>query len=427
MNSQNIKQYHKHGCPFHQQESMIETIGKEYQPFVSPQLQEPYSFYERARKQEPIFYSSLLKGYVVSLYDDIISILKDPVRFSSRETLQGIVEFTPETIEVLRQGFPLVSDLLNSDGERHKLLRAPLQKVFAWARIKNMSNSITAIANRLIDSFINDGKADIITQFAYPLPLEVIFTLYGIPLEMMADFKRWGNDYIKLNFSAQEPEEQLKCAHNFVKMQHTIAKLIEEKRKVPQNDLISDIQDSELTINDMVIVLSGLIAAGYKTTSHLIGNTLKILLEKPAYWQAICEDSSIIPMILQEALRYEGVVPGMIRITNEEVSISGLKLPKNSKLFLMFASGNRDESHYKDAQKFDPQRFQNKTSDHLAFGHGIHRCIGANLALLEVRIAFELLSARLHNLRIAPNQQYQYIPVLITRGFTNLMLEWDIN
>lgn len=153
MNSQNIKQYHEQDCPFHQQQSHLEKIGKEYQPFVGSQLQDPYSFYERARKQEPIFYSSLFKGYVVTSYDDILSILKDPTRFSSKGTLQEIVEFNPETVEALRQGFPLVSDLVNSDGDRHQFLRAPFQKVFAPAQIKNISSSITAIVNRLIDNF----------------------------------------------------------------------------------------------------------------------------------------------------------------------------------------------------------------------------------------------------------------------------------
>lgn len=425
MNIENTTQSHKQGCPFHQQGSQIKKIGKEYQPFVSPQLEDPYSFYERARKQEPIFYSSLLKGYVVTRYDDIVTILKDPNRFISRDALQEIIEFTPETIEVLRQGFPFVPDLVNSDGDRHRFLRAPLQKVFTPAKIKTMLGFIAVIANRLIDSFIDDGKTDIITRFAYPLPLEVIFTLYGVPLEMMADFKRWGYDNTKLVSSVLEPEEQLKCARSVVEMQYAIAKLIEEKRKAPQNDLISDIQYSELTINDMVIILSGLIIAGHKTTSHLIGNTLNTLLEKPAYWKAICEDPSIIPGTLEEALRYDAPVPGMIRTTNEEVNISGVKLPKNSKLFLMYASGNRDENHYENAQNFDVQRFQNKSSDHLAFGHGIHRCIGSSLALLEARIAFELLSSRLHNLRISPEIQLNYIPTLMTRGFTNLIVEWD--
>lgn len=426
MNLENTTQDRKQGCPFHQQESHTQNIGKEYQPFVSPQLEDPYSFYEYARKQEPIFYSPLLNGYVVTRYDDIVNILKDPTRFLSKDALQEIIEFTPETIGVLRQGFPFVPDLVNSDGDRHKFLRTPLQKIFAPARIAKMSHSISAIANRLIDSFINDGKTDIITQFAYPLPLEVIFTLYGVPLEMTADFKRWGYDNTKLVSSVLEPEEQLKCARSVVEMQHAIARLIEEKRKAPQNDLISDIQNSELTINDMVIVLSGLIIAGHKTTSHLIGNTLKILLEKPGYWKTICEDTSIIPGILEESLRYDATVPGMVRTTYEEVNISGVQIPKNSKLFLMYSSGNRDENHYEHAQNFDIQRFQKKSPDHLAFGHGIHRCIGSNLALLEVRIAFELLSSRLHNLRISPKQKLNYIPTLMTRGFTNLVVEWDI-
>lgn len=421
MNIHDKTQPQKQGCPFHG-----EKMGKQFQPFVSPQLEDPYSFYDFARKEEPIFYSPLLKGYVVTRYDDIVSILKDPTRFSSRDNLQPIGEYTPETIEVLRQGFPFVSDLINSDGQRHKFLRAPFQKVFAPARIKTMSDSIAAIANRLIDSFIDDGKADMITQFAYPLPLEVIFTLYGVPLEMIGDFKNWGYDTTKLFSSALNPEEQVKCARSLVDMQYAVASLIEEKRKAPQNDLISDIQDSELTLNDMIIVLCGLIIAGHKTTSHLIGNALKVLLEKPGYWKAVCEDPSIIPGILEEALRYDAPIPGMIRTNNEEVNISGVTLPKNSKLFLMYASGNRDENHYQDAQNFDIQRFQNKSSDHLAFGHGVHRCVGSNLALLEVRIAFELLSSRIPNLRISPNQQLNYIPTLMTRGFTNLNVEWDV-
>ena len=419
-------QSQKQGCPFHQQGLQVDNLDEQFQPFVNPQLEDPYSFYNLAREQKPVFYSPLLGGYVVTRYDDIVAILKDPAKFSSRDNLQPIGEYTRETIEVLRQGFPFVSDLVNSDGDRHQFLRAPLLKIFAPAQLKKMSDPIAAIANRLIDSFINDGKTDIITQFAYPLPLEVIFTLYGIPLERMTDFKKWSYDITRLVSSALNSEEQLKCARSFVDMQYAVASLIEEKRKLPQNDLISDIQHSELTINDMITLLSGLIIAGHKTTSHLIGNALKVLLEKPGYWKAVCENPAVIPGVLEESLRYDAPVPGMIRSTNEEVNISGVKLPKNSKLFLMYASGNRDESQYEDAQKFDIKRFQNKSSDHLAFGHGIHRCIGSNLALLEARIAFELLSSRLPNLRISPNQQLNYIPTLMTRGFTNLIVEWDI-
>ncbi len=407
------------GCPFHK-----ETIGEEYQPFVNPQLENPYSFYDFARSEQPVFYSSVLSGYAITRYSDIISILKDSVQYSSKDNLQPIGEYTKETIDVLRTGFPFVSDLINSDGSRHKFLRAPLQKAFAPAKLKSMEGSIAAIVNRLIDNFINDGQTDIIAEFAYLLPLEVIFTLYGVPLEMIPDFKHWGYQTTKLFSSALSPEEQLECAHNFVSIQQAVANLIEEKRKTPADDLISIIIDSELTTPDMVIVLYGLIVAGHKTTSHLIGNTLKVLLEKPGYWKAISENPSIIPGMLEEALRYDAPIPAMIRTNNEEVEIAGVKIPKNSKLFLMYGSANRDENHYQNASEFDIKRFQNQTSDHLAFGHGVHRCIGSGLALMETRIAFELLSKRIPNLRIKPNQELNYIPTLMTRGFTSLIVEW---
>lgn len=425
MNEQNTAQSQKQGCPFDHQSWQKEKVADKYQPFVNPQLSDPYQFYDFARKEEPIFYSSVLNGYVVTRYKDIVNILKDPAKFCSKDNLQPIGEYTKETIDVLRTGFPFVSDLVNSDGERHKFLKEPFLKIFAPGRIKKMTDSIAAIGNRLVDGFIDDGNADIITQFAYPLPLEVIFTLYGVPLEMIPNYKSWGYDTTKLFSSALSASEQLKCARSFVEMQYAVASLIEEKRKTPQNDLISDIQDSQLSVNDMVIVLCGLIVAGHKTTSHLIGNTLKVLLEKPGYWQAVCENPSFIPGALEETLRYDAPVPAMIRTNSEQVEISGVKIPKNSKLFLMYACANRDESQYEDAQNFDMQRFQNKTPDHLAFGHGVHRCIGSNLALLEARIAFKILSSRLPNLRISPNQQLNYIPTLLTRGFTNLIVEWN--
>lgn len=419
MNLQDIAKSHQ-GCPFHK-----EKIGEEYQPFVNPQLSDPYSFYDFARSEQPVFYSSVLSGYAITRYSDIISILKDPAKFSSRDNIQVIGKYAPETIEVLRTGFPFVSDLVNSDGDRHKFLRAPLQKAFAPAKLKSMEGSIAKMVNRLIDNFINDGQVDILDKFAYPLPMEVIFTLYGAPLEMIPDFKHWGYQTTKLFSSALTVEEQVECARSFVSIQHAVANLIEEKRKAPADDLISNIIESELETPDIVAVLYGLIVAGHKTTSHLIGNTLKVLLEKPGYWKAISENPSIIPGVLEEGLRYDAPIPAMIRTNNEEVEIAGVKIPANSKLFLMYGSANRDENHYQNAAEFDIQRFQNQTSDHLAFGHGVHRCIGSGLALMETKIAFELLSKRIPNLRIKPNQELNYIPTLMTRGFTSLILEWN--
>jgi cytochrome P450 len=417
MNEQYSTKPEKKTCPH---------LGKEFQPFISPQLEDPYSFFKRTREEEPLFFSPLLNAYVLTRYDDIISVLKDPVKFSSKDNLQPIGEYTPETIQVFRKGFPLVRDLLNSDGEHHKRLRAPFLKIFVPEKLQAMEDSIRSIANRLVDKFINDGEVDIIEEFAYPLPLEVILTMYGVPLEMIENIKNWGHQTTALFSSHLTPEEQLECAQGFVEMQHAIAGLIEDRRKNPQNDLVSNLQDSDLSLNEMVVVLCGLVVAGHKTTSHLIGNGLKLLLERPELWQKLCNDPSLIPHAIEEVLRYEGPIPAMIRTTTQEVELAGVKLPENTRIFLMYGSGNHDENEFKNAADFELERYKQPTSKHLAFGHGAHHCIGSNLARREGRIAFEVLSQRLPNLRLSPNQKLENIPALLSRGFKRLDLEWDL-
>jgi cytochrome P450 len=409
-----------------QSEKTCPHLGAEFQPFTNPQLDDPYSFYQRARQEEPLFYSQLLNGYVLTRYDDILAVLKDPGRFSSADTLTPIVEFTPQVFEVLRQGFPLVRDLVDSDGEEHKRLRAPFMKVFAPERMEAMEDSIRAIANKLVDAFINDGHADIISQFAYPLPLEAILTMYGITLDRMAEIKKWCYDIDALISSPLEPEKQVECARSMVAIQHFVAGLIEERRNAPCGDFISNVATSDLNMPELVRVLVGLIQAGHKTTSHSIGNALKHLLERPQLWQALCNDPSLIPTALEEVLRYDAPIQTMSRTTTQEVELAGVQLPKGTRIFLMYGSANRDETKYGDGDRLDIERFKQTTPNHLAFGHGVHHCIGSNLARREGRIALEVLSRRLPNLRLRPNQEFSHIPTIISRGFTELFLEWDV-
>lgn len=401
-------------------------MGQAFQPFVNPQLDDPYSFYKQARSEEPVFHSPVLNGYVITRYADILTVLKDPARYSSADNLKPIVRYSPETIDVLRQGFPFMSDLVNSDGEQHKRLRAPFLKAFAPEKLQAMEDSIRAIANRLVDSFVKDGHVDIIARFAYPLPLETILMMYGVPLERMADIKQWCQDMTALFSAPLAPDQQLNCARSFVNLQNLVAGLIQERRQTPRYDLISDIQDSDLSLNELVIVLCGLIVAGHKTTSHLISNGLNVLLEQPELWRSLCHDPSRIPTAIEEVLRYDAPVPAMIRTTTQDVTLSGVALPKGTQLFLMYGSANRDEAQYSESDRFELDRFKQTTSNHLAFGHGVHHCIGSNLARREGRIALEVLAARLPDLRLRPNQELTHIPALMNRGFTHLEVEWNV-
>lgn len=418
ISGKHVKQSEKPTCPH---------LGAEYQPFVNPQLDDPYSFYERARQEEPIFYSPVLNAHVLTRNDDILTVLKDPDRFSSADTLRPIVHFTPEVLKVLSQGYPPVPHIINSDGDNHKRFREPLTRAFTPLRLAVMEDSIRTIANSLVDGFINNGCAEIISQFANPLPLEVILTMYGVPVERMAQMKKWCDDQMALfHFSNLTPEQQIECARSYVAIQQVIAGLIEERHLAPRNDFISDIQTADLNMTELVNVLCGTILAGHETTTHLISNALKFLLERQDLWQALCDDPSFIPAAIEEVLRYDTPVPSMMRTTTQEVELAGVTLPKGTSIFLMYASGNRDETQYSNAEHFDLGRFKQTSVNHLAFGNGSHYCVGASLARREGRIALEILSKRLPNLRLRPNQQLTRIPSMMFRGFTHLDVEWDV-
>ncbi|BAZ41889.1 cytochrome P450 like protein [Calothrix sp. NIES-4101] len=401
-------------------------LGEKFQPLVKPQLDNPYPFYQLAREAEPIFYSPVFDAYVLTRYDDILSVLKDPVKFSSTNSLQAINNYAPEVIEILSQGFPFIS-LISSDGELHKRLRTPLIKAFAPDKLKAMEGFIYAIANRLVDSFIGNGCAEILSEFAYPLTLETIFTMYNVPLEKMAQVKQCGSSTTSLFSSHSTPEQQIKYARDYVALQHVMADLVEQHRQQPANNFISEVlENSDLNTGEIVSLLCEMVLAGHKTTANLIGNSLKILLEHPQLWQKICHEQSLIPAVLEEVLRYDTPAPSMSRISTEEVSLAGMILPKGSRILMMYASAHHDESHFSNSEMFELERFQDTTSNHIAFGHGMHHCTGSNLARREARIALEVLTQRLPNLKLRPNQEFARVPAMLNRGYVSLELEWNI-
>jgi cytochrome P450 len=410
-----IKTMNEQKCPFH--------AGKEYQPFSKPLLDNPYEFYQRARNEEPIFYSELLNAYVITRYDDVLEILKNPTVFSSAKSLQAMGEFSPEVINELRQGFPVVS-LIGSDGDEHKRLRAPLQKAFAPQRLIKAEESIRATANKLVDNFIHNGTVDIVSEFAHPLPLEVILQMYGVPLEKMELVKKAGNSTSALFSTPLTPKRQIECAKNYVALQNYLASLIEERRAAPGEDLISELQTSDLTLPEQVLLLCEIVIAGHKTTASLIGTAVKLLVENSHIWQSLHENPALIPTAVEEVLRYDTSAPSMIRVTTQSVTLSGVTIPEDRRVLLLFASANRDSQQYENGDRFDIERFQDNPVNHLAFSYGKHHCVGYNLARRHARVAIEILSQRIPNLRITPNQELNHIPTLLDRGYESLKLEW---
>lgn len=393
----------------------------------NPLAEDPYPFYIWARKEEPIMFCPELDAWIVTRYKDIQRILLQPATFSSSNTLTSPVTFYPKTLEELVKGYLPVPIVLNTDGPDHTRFRVPLTRAFAPARMRAMEPFVRQVANELVDAFIHTGRVEIISQFAYPLALEVIFSLLGIPQQDIDQAREWSQNWLTLMSVQLDEERQVAYAQSTVAFQQYLAGLLDERRQVPQDDLMStllhySVPDEEpLTEAELVIMLQGLILAGHESTTNMIGTGLQLLLEHPTNWRLLCEFPAVIPQAVEEILRFDAPIQMFARITTREVTIDGVTLPEDTSLLLIYGSGNRDEEAFTDAHEFQPQRAVNR---HLAFGHGVHFCVGAALARLEGRVAFETLTSRLPHMRLVSGQELTHIPTLLFRGYERLEVEW---
>jgi cytochrome P450 len=403
---------------------MTSSLGSVFDPFA----EDPYPFYAQARQEQPVTFCPDLNAWLVTSYKDIQHILLHPEVFSSRDTLSSPITFFPRTLEELIKGYLPAPIVLNTDGADHRRFRAPLMKAFTPGRIRSIEPLVRMIAGRLIDVFIDAKQTEIISQYAYPFALEVILMLLGIPKEDVERTRKWSHDWLMLMSVQQDEERQVECARSTVAFQQALAALIAERHVNPQDDLISALQlasvpnGEPLTEPELVILLQGLVLAGHESTTNMIGTGLLLLLERRERWQALCAHPEQIPQTVEEILRYDAPIQMFARTAVREVTVGGVRLPEDAALLLLYGSGNRDETVFPQADEFQPQRIPNP---HLAFGHGVHFCVGAALARLEGRVAFEMLCERLPTLRLVPEQELTHIPTLLFRGYERLDVAWE--
>jgi cytochrome P450 len=400
-----------------------------FNPFDTGFMTEPDEVLARARDEGTIFFSPIMNAWIVTRYDHVVSVLRDPELFCSREILSITELLSPEVIELFGDEIPMEGTLIGVDPPDHTRLRAVMESSFTPSSVGSHEAMIRWACEELVDGIERGNSADLLSQFAYPLPLRIVALLLGMPKKAMPSLRRGVKDWPDLAIAllmGVPLDQQLAMATNILEMHRMISRLIEERYVRPQNDLLTLIakgrDEFSLSEREMLSLVPGLFLAGHETLAHELTNVLWRLLSVPVRWQALVKDPGLAPTFFDEALRCDPSVYGMWRIATRDTELLGHSVAAGQRLFLVYLAANRDERYYDDASTFSIER--GRVAPNLAFGRGIHHCIGAPLARLEARVALEVLASRLPTLRLAEGFTPIYQPHPFLRGMAELPVVW---
>ncbi len=372
------------------------------------------------RPSSPVHYDEAGGMWNVYGYPEAQHILADPKTFSS-----DISRVIPETSEFAE------GSLIQIDPPRHTKLRRLVNQAFTPRVVSSLEPRIAEISNELIDAVADRDRMDLVADFAYPLPVIVIAELLGVPSSDRELFKGWvesllaNESEITLKERSAEQEQRMqRSLEDLKKLTAYLGEHAGERRRQPREDLLTRLVEAEvdgerLTDQEVTNFANLLLVAGHITTTMLLGNTVLCLDAHPRERERVRADRSLVPAAAEEALRYLSPFATLARVTNTEVELDGQTIPADQMLMVWIAAANRDERQFARPHVFDPGRDPNP---HLAFGRGIHFCIGAPLARLEGRVALNLLLDRLPDLRCDPDDPPAFLPGVTTTGVQRLPL-----
>lgn len=357
---------------------------------MSP-IRDPWPMYRRLRRERPVI---PLRGFfgvehLVTRYEDVQTILRDPVRFSSKANARGISMVMGRTI----------IEMEGKEHVRHRNLIAPFFSPRALR--EELGDVLRRLANELIDPITRKRSAELVQEFTFTYPLRVVAQIIGIPIDDFHEFHHMALDLISI---ADNPGKGLEAAQQLAAY---LSPIVTERRHEPRNDLLSKLVHGEvdghrLSDEEVISFLRLLLPAGADTTYRLIGTTLYALLKNPEQLEQVRADRGCLAGAIEEALRWESPVQYVSRETTANLTLADVDLPAGSLLFVCLGSANRDEAHFEDPDRFDLRR---RAEDHVAFGFGPHFCAGSHLARMEATVALNALLDRLPNLRLDPSEE----------------------
>ena len=404
-------------------------------PYVHKQ---PRRFYAAMRSLDPVHYDKSIDMYLISRWEDIQAVQRDPHTFSVNKGYheQQAKGFAEEFQQILREkGGGYFPDAIMSDPPYHTRVRKLMENAFTAHRVKELEPRIEAVVNDLIDEIADRGSMDAVTDFAQPLTIRIICEQLGLDWSIKDRIARWSTAVTAQIGRMQDRAEMLGHAEQICDLQHHIIGTMRERQADPREDMISDIVhakdgdgvDSVLTFEEAVSLVRALLIAGNETTATALSNLVFILATQPevlAKLQASVDDDKLMNRFVEELLRIEPPVRGLSRMTTREVELGGKLLPEGAHLLLMYASANDEPEIFPQPRRFDMER--SNIMKHVSFGGGVHKCVGLALARMEIKVAARQLVRRLGNFRLAIEEEdIAFLPTVATRTMERLPVTFE--
>src|SRR5215831_10183819 len=379
------------------------TALADLDPFRPDVVQEPHAFYAALRREAPLYRLPNGAYYLISRYRDVRDAAMNPEVYSSNLVavlLQGLEQ--PDLLALEGSATGSADALAIADPPVHARQRALSNKAFSMRRVAALEPAVRALAETLVGAILPQGgarwnSADWMREVAVPLPMTIIAGLIGLPSEDIPQLKRWSDAAVSLLSGVNTPAQLAESARQAGELAAYFSQQVDEAALAPKDDLLGELvracRGSEaLTREEVVSILLQILTAGNESTTSLIGSALLLLLENPQVEKRIRADRTLLEPFIEEVLRLESPFHGHFRVVRRDTEVAGEPLPKGSRVMLLWGAANRDGDEFPNPDAIDLARPNGRA--HLAFGFGIHHCIGAALARLETRVALETLLAR---------------------------------
>lgn len=409
------------------------NLLKDINPFDPEVLTCPYNFNQQLRNEAPVYHCPQTGVYFVSTHNLVVEVAKNEKLFSNKFALMqssGPQKKDEELHNIRKQGFPGVETMLTQDPPEQRRYRSLCQKPFSVGSVAKLQPYIEQLANELIDDFIDDGKCNWMDAFAVPMPVRMIAYILGVPIDDLDLFKEWSDASVYQFAAGQERGELLRTAQLVVDFQHYFAKKIEERKITPTDDVLSDIVNSSadgekpMDVPECLSVISQLLVAGNETTTSTFAEGMHLLATHPQQLARVQEDPSLIPNMVEEMLRLSSPTTQMWRIATADTELNGVKIPSGATLMIKFGSANRDEQLFAQSADFDVTRDNLKSQ--IAFGQGVHHCIGAPLARQELIVGWKVILERMTNFQVpAGEEELKFLPSLLLHGPADLNINFE--